>query len=42
MLKEQGYRVSVDSMRDEELVRGGRAGADYVMSLNARHVVDRG
>lgn len=35
MLKEQGYRVSVDSMRDEELVRGGRAGADYVMSLNA-------
>jgi dihydropteroate synthase-like protein len=34
MLKEQGYRVSVDSMRDEELVRGGRAGADYVMSLN--------
>ncbi|SAL60195.1 hypothetical protein AWB73_06693 [Caballeronia turbans] len=35
MLKEQGFRVSVDSMRDEELVRGGRAGADYVMSLNA-------
>ncbi|SAL03979.1 DUF6513 domain-containing protein [Caballeronia ptereochthonis] len=35
MLKEQGYRVSVDSMREEELVRGGRAGADYVMSLNA-------
>jgi dihydropteroate synthase-like protein len=34
MLKEQGYRVSVDSMREEELVRGGRAGADYVMSLN--------
>ncbi|SPB17869.1 hypothetical protein NOV72_05072 [Caballeronia novacaledonica] len=34
MLKEQGYRVSVDSMHDEELVRGGRAGADYVMSLN--------
>ncbi|SAL80596.1 hypothetical protein AWB71_06156 [Caballeronia peredens] len=34
MLKEQGYRVSVDSMRDEELLRGGRAGADYVMSLN--------
>ncbi|SAK69643.1 hypothetical protein AWB79_03721 [Caballeronia hypogeia] len=35
MLKEQGYRVSVDSMREDELVRGGRAGADYVMSLNA-------
>jgi dihydropteroate synthase-like protein len=34
MLKQQGFRVSVDSMRAEELVRGGRAGADYVMSLN--------
>jgi dihydropteroate synthase-like protein len=34
MLKEQGFRVSVDSMLDDELVRGGRAGADYVMSLN--------
>jgi dihydropteroate synthase-like protein len=34
MLKAQGYRVSVDSMIDDELVRGGRAGADYVMSLN--------
>jgi dihydropteroate synthase-like protein len=33
-LKERGYRVSVDSMRSEELVRGGRAGADYLMSLN--------
>lgn len=35
LLKSQGYRVSVDSMRTEELVRGGRAGADYLMSLNA-------
>jgi dihydropteroate synthase-like protein len=34
VLKERGYRVSVDSMRPEELVRGGRAGADYLMSLN--------
>jgi dihydropteroate synthase-like protein len=34
MLKEQGYRVSVDSMLTDELVRGGRAGADYLMSLN--------
>ncbi|WP_114809688.1 DUF6513 domain-containing protein [Paraburkholderia kururiensis] len=34
LLKSQGYRVSVDSMRTEELVRGGRAGADYLMSLN--------
>jgi dihydropteroate synthase-like protein len=34
MLKERGYRVSVDSMQTDELVRGGRAGADYLMSLN--------
>ncbi|WP_277188267.1 DUF6513 domain-containing protein [Caballeronia sp. BR00000012568055] len=34
MLKAQGYRVSVDSMQTDELLRGGRAGADYVMSLN--------
>ncbi|MDE1179157.1 DUF6513 domain-containing protein [Paraburkholderia sp.] len=35
MLKASGYRVSVDSMQTAELVRGGRAGADYLMSLNA-------
>ncbi|HVE08261.1 MAG TPA: DUF6513 domain-containing protein, partial [Paraburkholderia sp.] len=35
MLKEAGYRVSVDSMLTDELLRGGRAGADYLMSLNA-------
>ncbi|TDV19542.1 DUF6513 domain-containing protein [Paraburkholderia caballeronis] len=34
MLKREGYRVSVDSMRTDELLRGGRAGADYLMSLN--------
>jgi dihydropteroate synthase-like protein len=34
MLKDEGYRVSVDSMLTDELVRGGRAGADYLMSLN--------
>jgi dihydropteroate synthase-like protein len=34
-LKERGYRVSVDSMRTDELLRGGQAGADYLMSLNA-------
>jgi dihydropteroate synthase-like protein len=33
-LKERGYRVSVDSMQADELVRGGQAGANYVMSLN--------
>jgi dihydropteroate synthase-like protein len=34
MLKDTGYRVSVDSMVTDELLRGGRAGADYLMSLN--------
>ncbi|WP_042267910.1 DUF6513 domain-containing protein [Paraburkholderia heleia] len=33
-LKAEGHRVSVDSMRTDELLRGGRAGADYLMSLN--------
>jgi dihydropteroate synthase-like protein len=33
-LKERGYRVSVDSMRSEDLLCGGKAGADYLMSLN--------
>lgn len=33
-LKAEGYRVSVDSMHTDELLRGGRAGADYLMSLN--------
>ncbi|MBI4006141.1 MAG: dihydropteroate synthase [Gammaproteobacteria bacterium] len=28
-----GYKVSVDSLEDEELLRGGRAGADYLLSL---------
>ena len=34
VLKARGYRVSVDSMHSDELVRGGQAGADYLMSLN--------
>lgn len=29
----QGYQVSVDSMETEELLRGGRAGANYLLSL---------
>lgn len=34
LLKDEGYRVSVDSMSGDELLRGGRAGADYLLSLN--------
>ena len=33
-LKEEGFRVSVDSSQPDELLRGGRAGADYLLSLN--------
>ncbi len=32
-LKERGLRVSVDSLDTDELLRGGRAGADYLLSL---------
>jgi dihydropteroate synthase-like protein len=31
-----GFQVSVDSMDPEELLRGGRAGADFLFSLNAK------
>jgi dihydropteroate synthase-like protein len=33
--KAEGFRVSVDSMDVQELLRGGRAGADYLLSLTA-------
>ncbi|BAL27149.1 DUF6513 domain-containing protein [Azoarcus sp. KH32C] len=32
-LKAEGFRVSVDSQDTDELLRGGRAGADYLLSL---------
>jgi dihydropteroate synthase len=32
-LKAEGLRVSVDSIDTQELLRGGRAGADYLLSL---------
>ena len=33
-LKAAGFKVSVDSIDPEELLRGARAGADYLLSLN--------
>ncbi|HWH83667.1 MAG TPA: DUF6513 domain-containing protein [Burkholderiaceae bacterium] len=33
-LKAAGHSVSVDSMNADELLAGGRAGADYLLSLN--------
>jgi len=32
-LKAEGFQVSVDSIDPDELLRGGRAGADYLLSL---------
>ncbi len=34
LLKSQALRVSVDSFSGDELARGARAGADYLLSLN--------
>jgi dihydropteroate synthase-like protein len=33
-LKKKGYKVSVDSADTEELLRGGKAGADFLLSLS--------
>ncbi len=33
-LKDRGFRVSVDTLDPEFLVRAGKAGADYLLSLN--------
>jgi len=33
-LKAKGYQVSVDSADPDELLRGGRVGADFLLSLN--------
>ena len=33
-LKEKGYKVSVDSANSDELLCGGKAGADFLLSLN--------
>lgn len=33
-LKAEGFTVSVDSMDPQELLRGGKAGADYLLSLS--------
>jgi dihydropteroate synthase-like protein len=41
-LKEKGYKVSVDSANPDELLRGGKAGADFLLSLSedTLHVAD--
>lgn len=41
-LKKYGYRVSIDSADPDELLRGGKAGADYLLSLDEQrlHIAD--
>ncbi len=41
-LKKIGLKVSVDSANSEELIRGGKAGADYLLSVNEKnfHIID--
>lgn len=34
MLKAEGFQVSVDSLNNDDLLRGGQAGADYLLSLH--------
>ncbi len=33
-LKQEGYQVSIDSLNNDDLLLGGRAGADYLLSLH--------
>ena len=33
-LKQQGFTVSIDSLNPDDLLRGGKAGADYLLSLH--------
>lgn len=33
-LKQEGFSVSIDSLQNDDLLRGGKAGADYLLSLH--------
>ncbi len=35
-LKQEGFTVSIDSLEDADLLAGGQAGADYMLSLTAK------
>ena len=36
-LKTEGFKVSIDSADDQELLRGGNAGADYLLSISEKN-----
>ncbi len=40
-LKQEGFTVSIDSLENDDLLRGGKAGADYLLSLHENIPVDR-
>ncbi len=35
-LKQEGFTVSIDSLENDDLLRGGKAGADYLLSLHEK------
>ena len=35
-LQDESFLVSVDSLEDQDLLRGGRAGADFLLSLDRK------
>jgi len=37
-LKENKFKVSVDSANNDELIRGGKAGADYLLSISEKNI----
>ena len=41
-LKCDGFKVSVDSANSEELIRGAKSGADFILSVNEKnlHILD--
>ena len=37
-LKQESFTVSIDSLEDEDLLRGAKAGADYMLSLTSKSI----
>jgi dihydropteroate synthase-like protein len=37
-LKQEGFCVSIDSLEDDDLMRGGKAGADFMLSLTNKSI----
>ena len=37
-LKDNGFKVSIDSANSDELLRGGKAGADYLLSISEKNL----